>query len=154
MAERRLTFVVAEDEKRMLDYLVRKVVEIDDNFECVGTASDGEEAVEQIERFLPDLLITDIKMPVLGGLELVARIRRTNPDLRILIVSGYSEFEYARRAIELGVDDYILKPISMTKLREVLRLVRIRLETSAGRVEAEFGLDGMGARETELARSV
>jgi two-component system, response regulator YesN len=120
----------------------------------VGSAADGEEAVEQVERFLPDVLITDIKMPVLGGLELVARIRRTNPDLRILIVSGYSEFEYARRAIELGVDDYILKPISITKLREVLRRVRIRLETAAGRVEAKFGLDGTQAAEIELARSV
>ena len=132
MAERRLTFVVAEDEERMRDYLARKTAELDRNFECVGTAADGEEAVELVERYLPDLLITDIKMPVLGGLELVERIRRTNPDLRILIVSGYSEFEYARRAIELGVDDYILKPIDVEKLRETLRRIRIRLEASAG----------------------
>ena len=98
MAERRLTFVVAEDEERVRDYLARKTVELDPNFACVGTAADGEEAVELVERHLPDLLVTDIKMPVLDGLALVERIRRTNPDLRILIVSGYSEFEYARRA--------------------------------------------------------
>ncbi len=154
MAERRLTFVVAEDEERMRDYLARKAGEIDHNLECAGTAADGEEAVELVERYLPDLLITDIKMPVLGGLELVERIRRTNPDLRILIVSGYSEFEYARRAIELGVDDYILKPIDVEKLREILRRIRIRLEASVGAVDAEFGLDRVGVRETELAKSV
>ena len=154
MAERRLTFVVAEDEERMRDYLARKTAELDRVFECVGTAADGEEAVELVERHLPDLLITDIKMPVVGGLELVERIRRTNPELRILIVSGYSEFEYARRAIELGVDDYVLKPIDLEKLREILRRIRIRLEASAGAVDAELGLDRAGAREAELAKSV
>ncbi len=128
MADRKLTFAVAEDEERMRDYLARKTAELDPNLECAGTAADGEEAVELVERYLPDLLITDIKMPVLEGLELVARIRRTNPDVRILIVSGYSEFEYARRAIELGVDNYILKPIDVQALRETLRTIRIRLE--------------------------
>jgi YesN/AraC family two-component response regulator len=154
MAERRLTFVVAEDEERMREYLARKTAELDRNLECVGTAADGEEAVELVERQLPDLLITDIKMPVLGGLELVERIRRTNPELRILIVSGYSEFEYARRAIELGVDDYVLKPIDVERLREILRRIRIRLEASAARVDADFGLDRIGARESELAKAI
>jgi two-component system response regulator YesN len=154
MAERKLTFVVAEDEERMRDYLVRKAAELDHALECAGTAADGEEAVELVERYLPDLLITDIKMPVLGGLELVERIRRANPDMRILIVSGYSEFEYARRAIELGVDDYILKPVDVETLRETLRRIRIRLEASAGSVEAEFGLDRIGAREADLAKAV
>jgi YesN/AraC family two-component response regulator len=154
MADRRLTFVIAEDEDRMRDYLARKIPDLDHNLECVATAADGEEAVEMVEQHLPDLLITDIKMPVLGGLELVERIRRTNPDLRILIVSGYSEFEYARRAIELGVDDYLLKPIDVENLRETLRRIRIRLEASAGSVDAEFGLDRMGAREADLAKAV
>ena len=154
MADRKLTFVVAEDEDRMRDYLARKTAELDPNLECAGTAADGEEAVELVERYLPDLLITDIKMPILGGLELVERIRRTNPDLRILIVSGYSEFEYARRAIELGVDDYILKPVEVPALQETLRKIRIRLEASAGSVDAEFGLDRLGSREQDLADSV
>jgi YesN/AraC family two-component response regulator len=154
MAERRLTFVVAEDEERMRNYLARKTVELDPVFECAGTAADGEEAVELVAAHLPDLLITDIKMPVLGGLELVELIRHINPELRILIVSGYSEFEYARRAIELGVDDYILKPIDIERLREILLRIRIRLEASASVVDVEFGLDRIGARETELAKSV
>lgn len=154
MAERKLTFVVAEDEERMREYLARKTTELDPALECAGTAADGEEAVELVERCLPDLLITDIKMPVLGGLELVQRLRRTNPDLRILIVSGYSEFEYAKRAIELGVDDYLLKPVDVVALRETLRRIRIRLEALAGSIEAEFGLDRIGSREADLANAV
>ena len=154
MAERRFSFAIAEDEEKMRDYLARKVAELDPRFECVGTAADGEEAVELIECRMPDLLVTDIKMPVLGGLELVERIRRTNPDLRIVIVSGYSEFEYARRAIELGVDEYVLKPLDVESLRETLRRVRIRLEASAGRVEAEYGLDGARAGEEDLVKAV
>ncbi len=154
MADRKLTFAVAEDEERMRDYLARKTAELDPNLECAGTAADGEEAVELVERVLPDLLITDIKMPLLGGLELVKRIRTTNPDLRILIISGYSEFEYARQAIELGVDDYIVKPIDVHALQETLRRIRIRLEASAGLIEAQFGLDRIGSPEEDLADAV
>lgn len=154
MAERRFSFAIAEDEEKMRDYLARKVAELDPRFVCVGTAADGEEAVDLVECHMPDLLITDIKMPVLGGLELVKRIRRTNPDLRIVIVSGYSEFEYARTAIELGVDEYILKPVAVESLRETLRRVRIRLEASAGQVEAEFGLGGIRAGEADLVKAV
>jgi two-component system, response regulator YesN len=154
MPERRLTFIVAEDEERMREYLARKTCELDPSFECAGTAADGEEAVELAERCLPDFLITDIRMPVLGGLELVERLRRTNPDLRILIVSGYSEFEFAKRAIELGVDDYILKPIDVLALQQSLRRIRIRLEALAGSIEAEFGLDRIGSRESDLADAV
>ncbi len=154
MAERRFAFAVAEDEERMRDYLSRKVAELDQRFECVGTAADGEEAVDLVECRMPDLLFTDIKMPVLSGLELVERIRRTNPDLRIVIVSGYSEFEYARRAIELGVDEYLLKPVDLESLRETLRRVRIRLESSAERVESDFALDGARAGEADMVKAV
>ena len=154
MAERPFSFAIAEDEERMRDYLARKVVEIDPRFECVGTAADGEEAIELVECHMPELLITDIKMPVVGGLELVERIRRTNPDLRIVIISGYSEFEYARRAIELDVDEYILKPVDIESLRETLRRVRIRLEAAGGKIEAEFGLDGGKAGEADLVKAV
>jgi len=153
MAEHRFTYLVAEDEQRMRDYLSRKVAELDPHLESAGVAADGEETVELVESRLPDLLLTDIKMPVLSGLELVQKIRSTNPDLRIIIVSGYSEFEYARRAIELGVDEYILKPVDVEGLREALRRVRIKLESSAGQVDAEFG-SGIRTGEVELVKAV
>ena len=154
MHEHSFTYVVAEDEERMRDYVARKTAELEPSFTCVGAAADGEEAVELVERYLPDLLITDIKMPVLGGLELVERIRATNADIRIVIISGYSEFEYARKAIELGVDDYLLKPIDTEGLREILRRLRIKLESQAAIVDNEYCLDRSDAREEELARTI
>jgi len=153
MDEHRFTYLVAEDEQRMRDYLSRKVGELDPHLVSVGVASDGEETLEMVESRLPDLLLTDIKMPLLSGLELVQRIRSSNPDLRIIIVSGYSEFEYARRAIELGVDEYILKPVDGEGLKAALRRVRIKLEASSRQVESEFGL-GTPAGETELVSAI
>ncbi len=154
MDERAFTYVVAEDEERMRDYLVRKISELDRRFACVGAAADGEEAIELIERFIPDVLFTDIKMPVVGGLELVRRVRDTDTDLRIVIVSGYSEFEYARQAIELGVVEYLLKPVDLGKLGDTLRRLRIKLESTAGAVSAEFGLDAQDARADDLVKGV
>jgi YesN/AraC family two-component response regulator len=154
MDERAFTYIVAEDEERMRDYLVRKTAELDRRFSCAASAADGEEAIELIERHIPDLLITDIKMPVIGGLDLVRRIRDADTDLRIIIVSGYSEFEYARQAIELGVDEYLLKPVDVGSFRETLRRIRIKLESSAGAVSAEFGLDRIDARAEDLVRAV
>jgi len=130
------------------------VPEIAPGFACAGTAADGEEAVELADRLLPDLLISDIRMPVLGGLELIERVREVDPDMRIIIVSGYSEFEYARRGIELGVDEYLLKPVDLGALAEALRRVRIRLESRSADVEGEFALDGTAERGRELARAV
>jgi two-component system response regulator YesN len=154
MAERKFTYIVAEDEERTRDYLDRKISELDANFESAGTAADGEEAVELVERYLPDLLVTDIKMPVLGGLELVKKIRLTNPDMRIVIVSGFKEFDYAREAIELGVDEYLLKPLDMALLQESLRRIRIRLEASYQAIDDEFRLNNGSSGGEDLVRAV
>jgi YesN/AraC family two-component response regulator len=154
MSDRKYRYVVAEDEERTREYLARKIAELDPAFVHLASASDGEEAVEYIERYIPDLLVTDIKMPLLDGLALIERIRSTNADMRVLIVSGYSEFEYARRAIELGVDDYLLKPIDLELLREKLRAIRIKLEASAQIVDREYGLGSIGSREEELVKAI
>ena len=65
-----------------------------------------------IKRTRPDIVITDIKMPFMDGLELASLIKKTLPDTKIIILSGYNEFEYAKKAISIGVTDYQLKPIS------------------------------------------
>ena len=85
-----------------------------------GEASDGELAYPMIIKEKPDILITDIRMPIMDGLELCKLVKKELPNIKILILSGYDEFDYAKEAIRLGVTEYLLKPISSGKLLEAL----------------------------------
>ena len=90
------------------------------DYQLVGEAPDGEIALSMIRDTKPDILITDIRMPFMDGLELCRIVRRQMPWIGIIILSGYDEFEYARQAIQLGVKEYMLKPITAQELRQVL----------------------------------
>jgi len=97
-------------------------------FEFVGEAPDGEIALPLIRKLKPDVLITDIKMPFMDGLSLSNIISRELPDTKIIIISGYSDFEYARQAIELNVYQYLLKPITKAAMIKVLEQTRQKIE--------------------------
>lgn len=94
-----------------------------------GEAGDGESALPMIYETRPDILITDIRMPFMDGLALAENVRREFPDTRVIIVSGYDDFKYAQQAIRLGVDDYILKPVTPEKLLRAIADV-LRKKTS------------------------
>ncbi len=94
-----------------------------EGFEFVGEASDGELAYPLIQKTKPDILITDIKMPFMDGLELSRLVKQEMPDVKIMILSGYDEFEYAREGIDIGITDYLLKPIAGAKLLEAVKKV-------------------------------
>ena len=93
-----------------------------------GEASDGEVALPMVRRIRPDVLITDIKMPFMDGLSLSRLVNRELPDTRIIILSGYDDFEYAQQAIELHVDQYLLKPISRASMIKALEQTRSRIQ--------------------------
>ena len=97
-------------------------------FEFGGEASDGELALSRIEEVLPDVLITDIKMPFMDGLQLSRIVREHMPWIKIIILSGYDEFAYAQTALKIGVSEYLLKPVSSTDIIEVLRRVTAALD--------------------------
>lgn len=94
-----------------------------EGYELVGEAGDGELAYPMILESMPDILITDIEMPFMDGLELGRLVRKELPDTKIVIVSASAEFKYARDAIKIGVEEYLLKPVSSAELLEVLRVV-------------------------------
>lgn len=94
-----------------------------EGYEFVGEAGDGELAYPMILESTPDILITDIEMPFMDGLELGRLVRKELPDTKIVIVSASAEFKYARDAIKIGVEEYLLKPVSSAELLEVLRVV-------------------------------
>lgn len=97
------------------------------NYTLVGEAPDGEIALQMIRDTNPDILITDIRMPFMDGMELCGVVRRQMPWIGIIILSGYDEFEYARQGIQLGVREYLLKPVTSMDLRQALDRVSAQL---------------------------
>lgn len=115
-----ICFVLVEDEPLILGQLEYSVIACDPHFRVAGKAGNGRDGLTEIERCKPDVVITDIQMPVMSGLEMIAKARHKGLESRYLILSGYSEFQYARQALRLGVDDYLLKPIDPDALVEKL----------------------------------
>jgi len=97
-------------------------------FELCGEASDGEVAWPLLQTARPDVLITDIKMPFMDGLQLCKIVRERMPGIKVIILSGHDEFEYAQQAIKLGVTEYLLKPVSVNDLHQVLQKVASQLD--------------------------
>jgi len=97
-------------------------------FELCGEAADGEMALPLLRTAQPDVLITDIKMPFMDGLQLSKIMRERMPWVKIIILSGHDEFEYAQQAIKLGVTDYLLKPITVQNLQNVLQKLTVQLD--------------------------
>ncbi|MBO4927728.1 MAG: response regulator transcription factor [Clostridiales bacterium] len=96
-------------------------------YEFVGDAPDGEMALPMIRQLKPDVLITDITMPFMDGLSLSKTVAQELPNLKIIVISGYSDFEYARKAIELGVEQYLLKPITKNDMIQALEGIRKKI---------------------------
>jgi two-component system response regulator YesN len=100
-----------------------------EGFIYCGDASDGEVALPMIEQLQPDIVITDIKMPFMNGLELSTILRKQMPHIKIIILSGHDEFEYARAALRIGIEDYCLKPFSSADIIQLLHNVSAKIDT-------------------------
>jgi len=118
---------VAEDETRVREG-IRNHLDQSGRYQLCGEAADGEIALPAILELKPDILITDIKMPFMDGLALAGAVKRASPRTKMVIISGHDEFDYARQAISIGVDEYLLKPIRATTLLEALDKVADQLE--------------------------
>lgn len=103
--------VIADDEWLIRESIIHGIEWADLGVEIVGVCSDGLEALDNIIETEPHILLTDIRMPGLNGLELIKAAKIRIPHLKTVIISGFSEFEYAQQALKIGVDDYLLKPI-------------------------------------------
>ena len=119
---------LVEDEIVMRDGIKSQIDWKKEDIEFAGEASDGELAYPMILETKPDILLTDIKMPFMDGLELSALVRKELPETRIIILSGYDEFSYAQRAVSLGVTEYLLKPLPPEELLGCIRKVKKEIE--------------------------
>ncbi len=125
--------IVVEDEAMIRENIVKKIREAHPGFIVTAQAHNGQAALERIREDPPDLLVTDIRMAVMDGLELAETVYYRHPDIRMIIISGYNEFEFARQAMRFGVSEFLLKPLDAAELRNALsRLYERFSEEDAG----------------------
>jgi two-component system response regulator YesN len=139
-----MRIVIIEDELRTRKSLIKLIGRISQSYTVVGEAGDGDEGLRIIARTNPDLIITDIKMPNFDGLEMIRRLKNENVSSKVIILSGYAEFNYAQQAVKLGVDEYLLKPITVNELIKSLQNIEqvIKKEEKSQTELAPFGRTG------------
>ena len=145
------TVIVAEDEELLLNNLVQKVGKADPDFQVVGTAQTGDQAFSLVEKLHPDVLITDIRMPVMDGIALLTRVRGQFPFIKFIITSGFSDFEYAKKAIALKVSDYLLKPVDPDELQEALQKIKREFQIAKKDYESVFNAGTAAMTPAQIA---
>jgi len=119
---------LVDDEPILLEGIRSKIDWESIGLNFVGEATDGEIALSMMQELKPDILITDVKMPFMDGLELSCAIKKIQPWIKIIILSGHDEFEYAKKAISIGVEDYILKPFTADEVIESLKKACVQID--------------------------
>ena len=122
------SLMVCDDEQIMIES-VRHIVEKEfSNVRIIETARSGREAIEKTLTIKPDIILTDIKMPGINGLDAIKEIKKVHNDVKIVIVSVYEFFEYAKQAVELGVSEYLIKPVKKERLVDTLQRITDQLD--------------------------
>jgi len=134
--------LIADDEGTILKGLSGFIPWDTVGCEVSGVAKDGQEAIELIKSNPPDIVITDIKMPRKSGIDVARFIHENYPKIKVIILTGFAEFEYARSALIYGVSDFELKPVSKSKLLESVRGLAAKLDEERG--GAHLGESAMG----------
>lgn len=128
--------LIVDDELPAQRFLQNIIEQFSKNFQVVGMASSGEQGFQFLEQHAVDLLITDIGMHGMNGIELAQAARTMQPNIRIVIISGYGEFEYAHGGIQAGVDEYLLKPVSISKMTSILQSLEKKMDAAVSDLAA------------------
>ncbi|QSF44499.1 response regulator transcription factor [Paenibacillus tianjinensis] len=120
--------LIVDDEPKLREGLRSLIPWEEEGYTVVATAANGFEALEKFHSFAPSLIVADIRMPGMDGLELIAELRKQNANCHVLILSGYADFEYAKRAISCHIDGYLLKPVDEEELISYLQELRVTIE--------------------------
>ncbi|MBR5361559.1 MAG: response regulator, partial [Lachnospiraceae bacterium] len=120
--------ILVDDEEEVREAIRKRINWEEIGFSVVGTAENGEDALELAETLEPDVVMTDIQMPFMDGLTMLRKFKEKIPDIRSVIFSGYDDFEYAKEAIRLEAEEYILKPVDADELRKIFTRIKARLD--------------------------
>lgn len=115
--------VMLADDHVLMREGIRQLLEFDGSIEVIGEASDGEECLQKLEKVKPDVLLLDINMPKLNGIEVLEEIKRKNINVKVLILTVHNEVDYLIRAVDIGVDGYILKDSESAELKKAIMTV-------------------------------
>ncbi len=145
----RLKALLVDDEVHILNNLSKVLPWADMGFEIIGLARSGVDALEMAVLHQPDLILSDIRMPVMDGITLVKKIREQGLTCEMLLLSGYQEFEYARTALRYGVRDYICKPINYMELEQTVRDIARQIGEQQKKQDTEQRLQEVASRVNE-----
>lgn len=124
--------ILADDEEHIINRLKSQIMWEEWGLKLLDTASDGKELLEKIEKNRPGIVITDIVMPVMTGLDVAAKVKKINPGIHFILTSAYADFAYARTAMQLGLDDLLPKPIIRSELKSALKKALLDLNGQPG----------------------
>lgn len=122
------TLLLVDDEEEVIQIILKKINWEGLGFSVIGHADNGVKALEMVEEYQPDVVITDIKMPYMDGIELCKNIREEYPATKMVFFTGFDEFEYAKEAVHLEIEEYILKPLNAVELTNVLTGLKIKMD--------------------------
>lgn len=153
--------VIIDDEPMIVEGLTRSIKWEKYNCEVVGTGFSGQEGLELFDELKPDIVFSDIRMPNMDGLSMIAAAKSQHPDMEITILTGFQDFEYARQAIQLGVTRFLVKPSKMDELQEAVEVMIKNLQAKgfydtasaakadAGETESDAAGEDIKVEETE-----
>ena len=132
--------IIADDEKIVIDSLKYIIEKNFNNIEIIATARSGREVIEKVDDAVPDIIFMDIRMPGINGLEAIKEIKSRHKQVVIIVLTAFDHFDFAKEAINLGVIEYLLKPVNRTKVVEVINkaIEIVKTEKEKRRIELEL----------------
>lgn len=132
-----IRLLIVDDEKIIRDGLAKMIANHCPGVQVIGTCTNGQVALVELERLKPDICLVDMKMPIMDGAQFVQHARQKDAKVRFVVISGYAEFEYARRLIGYGCSAYLLKPVKIEELTDVILSLRDELEVQQSSSEKD-----------------
>ena len=143
--------LVVDDEPAVLEYLCGIIEEKCPELTVAATAADGREGLERFRECIPDLIISDVKMPVMDGVDMIRAVKELGEEVPVLLLSGYQEFAYVKTALTYGAADYILKPVTTKRFMEAvepaLGLLRQKAHEQRGKLARSLIMGEKGNEE-------
>ncbi|WP_341277730.1 response regulator [Paenibacillus sp. FSL H8-0537] len=134
-----MDIVVVDDEERIRLGLCKLIEQAGEEYRIIGAYGSGQELLDQLDHIHPDFVLTDIKMPQMTGLQLIAKVKRLGKNIKFAVLSGFNDFEYARESLRQGAEDYLLKPVNLEELIRLLAKVNSKVKQERSRSRLESG---------------